>query len=147
MACSTCHVIVATEDFERLPPASEEEDDLLDLAAHVTRTSRLACQIALTGPRHADRADARRRLQPRPLSHLRECGAVAAICALGSRRRGCRQPGQVRKEAATTISSRVVRLPPHELPSAASQREVPANAGQPAATTREHVTPLLATDA
>ena len=48
MACSTCHVIVAPEDFDRLPPASEEEDDLLDLAAHVTRTSRLACQIFLT---------------------------------------------------------------------------------------------------
>jgi ferredoxin len=48
MACSTCHVIVAKEDFERLPPASEEEDDLLDLAAHVTRTSRLACQLVLT---------------------------------------------------------------------------------------------------
>ena len=47
MACSTCHVIVAAEDFERLPPASAEEDDLLDLAAHVTRTSRLACQIRL----------------------------------------------------------------------------------------------------
>ena len=47
MACSTCHVIVASDDFERLPPASEEEDDLLDLAAFVTRTSRLACQIAL----------------------------------------------------------------------------------------------------
>ena len=30
-----------------LPPASEEEEDLLDLAAHVTRTSRLACQIVL----------------------------------------------------------------------------------------------------
>lgn len=47
MACSTCHVIVANEDFDRLPPASEEEDDLLDLAAHVTRTSRLACQLVL----------------------------------------------------------------------------------------------------
>ncbi len=48
MACSTCHVIVANEDFDRLPPASEEEDDLLDLAANVTRTSRLACQLTLT---------------------------------------------------------------------------------------------------
>jgi len=47
MACSTCHVIVAAEDFARLPPASEEEDDLLDLAACVTRRSRLACQIWL----------------------------------------------------------------------------------------------------
>jgi ferredoxin len=33
MACSTCHVIVAKEDFGRLPPASEEEEDMLDLAA------------------------------------------------------------------------------------------------------------------
>ena len=48
MACSTCHVIVDTDDFEKLPPASEEEEDLLDLAAHATRTSRLACQIILT---------------------------------------------------------------------------------------------------
>jgi ferredoxin len=48
MACSTCHVIVDTEDFDALPPASEEEEDLLDLAAHATRTSRLACQIILT---------------------------------------------------------------------------------------------------
>jgi len=48
MACSTCHVIVDAEDFARLPEASEEEEDLLDLAAHATRTSRLACQIILT---------------------------------------------------------------------------------------------------
>jgi ferredoxin len=48
MACSTCHIIVAAEDFAKLPPATEEEDDLLDLAAHVTRHSRLACQIVLT---------------------------------------------------------------------------------------------------
>ena len=48
MACSTCHVIVDKADFEKLPRASEEEEDLLDLAAHATRTSRLACQIILT---------------------------------------------------------------------------------------------------
>jgi ferredoxin len=48
MACSTCHVIVAAEDFAQLPRASEEEEDLLDLASHVTRTSRLACQIHLS---------------------------------------------------------------------------------------------------
>ena len=45
MACSTCHVILSDEDFAKYPVASEEEDDLLDLAAHVTRNSRLACQI------------------------------------------------------------------------------------------------------
>jgi len=49
MACSTCHVIVAKEDFAKLPPASDEEEDMLDFAAHATRTSRLACQIFLTG--------------------------------------------------------------------------------------------------
>lgn len=48
MACSTCHVIVDAQDFARLPAASEEEEDLLDIAAHVTRTSRLACQIMLS---------------------------------------------------------------------------------------------------
>ena len=48
MACSTCHVIVDKADFDRLPPASDEEEDLLDLAAHATRTSRLACQILLS---------------------------------------------------------------------------------------------------
>jgi ferredoxin len=48
MACSTCHVIVTAEWFERLPPASEEEEDMLDLAAGARRTSRLACQIVLS---------------------------------------------------------------------------------------------------
>jgi ferredoxin len=48
MACSTCHVIVDREDFPKVPPASEEEEDLLDIAAHVTRTSRLACQIMIS---------------------------------------------------------------------------------------------------
>ena len=48
MACSTCHVIVDPADFDRLPPAGEEEEDLLDIAAAVTRTSRLACQILIS---------------------------------------------------------------------------------------------------
>ena len=48
MACSTCHVIVAPEWFDRLPRATEEEEDMLDLAAGACRTSRLACQIELT---------------------------------------------------------------------------------------------------
>ncbi|MGI8944352.1 MAG: 2Fe-2S iron-sulfur cluster-binding protein [Qipengyuania sp.] len=47
MACSTCHVVVAPDWFERLPEASEEEEDMLDLAAGVQRTSRLSCQIVL----------------------------------------------------------------------------------------------------
>lgn len=48
MACSTCHVIVDKADFEKLPRASDEEEDLLDLASDATRTSRLSCQIILT---------------------------------------------------------------------------------------------------
>lgn len=48
MACSTCHVIVAPEWFDRLPPASEEEEDMLDFAAGARRTSRLSCQIEVT---------------------------------------------------------------------------------------------------
>lgn len=47
VACATCHVIVAAEDFARLPPASADEEDLLDLVPAATRTSRLACQIWL----------------------------------------------------------------------------------------------------
>jgi ferredoxin len=47
MACSTCHVLIDAADFAKLPRASEEEEDLLDLASHVTRYSRLACQILL----------------------------------------------------------------------------------------------------
>ena len=48
MACSTCHVVVDAEWFDRLPEASEEEEDMLDLAAGVRRTSRLSCQIVLS---------------------------------------------------------------------------------------------------
>ena len=48
MACSTCHVIVGRDWFGKLPPASEEEEDMLDLAADVRATSRLSCQITLT---------------------------------------------------------------------------------------------------
>ena len=47
MACSTCHVIVAPDWFGKLPRASEDEEDMLDLAAGVARTSRLSCQIVL----------------------------------------------------------------------------------------------------
>jgi ferredoxin-2, mitochondrial len=47
MACSTCHVVVAPEWFPKLRKASGDEDDMLDFASGVTRTSRLACQIIL----------------------------------------------------------------------------------------------------
>ena len=48
MACSTCHLIVSEDWFEKLPDASEEEEDMLDLAYGLTKTSRLGCQITVT---------------------------------------------------------------------------------------------------
>ena len=48
MACSTCHVIVEPEWYARLEPASEDEEDMLDLAFGLTPTSRLGCQIIIT---------------------------------------------------------------------------------------------------
>lgn len=47
-ACSTCHVIVDPEWFDKLPPAEEDELDMLDLAWGVTPMSRLGCQIKFT---------------------------------------------------------------------------------------------------
>jgi 2Fe-2S ferredoxin len=48
MACSTCHVIVDPEWYGKLPEPKEEEEDMLDLAFGLTRTSRLGCQIVMT---------------------------------------------------------------------------------------------------
>ena len=48
MACSTCHVIVDETWFTKLETASEEEEDMLDLAFEVRPTSRLGCQITMT---------------------------------------------------------------------------------------------------
>jgi 2Fe-2S ferredoxin len=48
LACSTCHVIVDGEWFELLKDASEDEEDMLDLAFGLTKTSRLGCQIIMT---------------------------------------------------------------------------------------------------
>jgi 2Fe-2S ferredoxin len=47
LACSTCHVIVSADDYDRLNPAREEEEDMLDLAFGLTHTSRLGCQIIM----------------------------------------------------------------------------------------------------
>ncbi len=44
-ACSTCHVIMSPEVFKKLPEMSEAEEDMLDLAAGLTDTSRLGCQV------------------------------------------------------------------------------------------------------
>ena len=48
LACSTCHVIVAPEWYDRLKAAEEDEEDMLDLAFGLSKTSRLGCQIVMT---------------------------------------------------------------------------------------------------
>lgn len=48
LACSTCHVVVEPEWYDLLPDASEDEEDMLDLAFGLTKTSRLGCQLIMT---------------------------------------------------------------------------------------------------
>ena len=49
LACSTCHVIVDPTWIARLSDATEDEEDMLDLAFGLEKTSRLGCQIIMTG--------------------------------------------------------------------------------------------------
>ena len=48
LACSTCHVIVDPAWFARLANPTEDEEDMLDLAFGLEKTSRLGCQIVIT---------------------------------------------------------------------------------------------------
>ncbi|XP_069779040.1 ferredoxin-2, mitochondrial [Narcine bancroftii] len=48
LACSTCHVFVNQEHFDRLPEPVEREEDMLDMAPLLQLNSRLGCQIILT---------------------------------------------------------------------------------------------------
>ncbi|MHC8509044.1 MAG: 2Fe-2S iron-sulfur cluster-binding protein [Rhodospirillales bacterium] len=48
LSCATCHVIVDPEWFERTGAVSDDEDEMLELAAERTVTSRLGCQIEMT---------------------------------------------------------------------------------------------------
>lgn len=48
LACSTCHIVVDDACFNKLSDPSEDEEDMLDLAFGLTKTSRLGCQIILT---------------------------------------------------------------------------------------------------
>ena len=48
LACSTCHVIVDPAWFPRLAEPTEDEEDMLDLAFGLQKTSRLGCQIVMT---------------------------------------------------------------------------------------------------
>ncbi|XP_044740536.1 adrenodoxin-like protein 2, mitochondrial [Chrysoperla carnea] len=49
LTCSTCHVILKQEDYDKVPDKpTEDEMDMLDLAFELTDTSRLGCQVVLT---------------------------------------------------------------------------------------------------
>lgn len=48
LACSTCHVIVDSNWYGKLAEATEDEEDMLDLAFDLQETSRLGCQIIMT---------------------------------------------------------------------------------------------------
>jgi len=48
LACSTCHVIVDPEWYPKVAEATEDEEDMLDLAFDLTLTSRLGCQIVMS---------------------------------------------------------------------------------------------------
>ncbi len=48
LACSTCHVIVDPNWYPKLAKPTEDEEDMLDLAFGLEKTSRLGCQIVMT---------------------------------------------------------------------------------------------------
>ena len=47
-SCATCHVYVAADFLDQLPPLSDDENDLLESSSHRTARSRLSCQVPLT---------------------------------------------------------------------------------------------------
>ena len=48
LACATCHVVIDPSWFGKLAAPTEDEEDMLDLAFALERTSRLGCQIVIT---------------------------------------------------------------------------------------------------
>jgi len=47
-SCATCHVHIEPAFADKLPPMSDDENDLLDSSEHRNETSRLSCQIEIT---------------------------------------------------------------------------------------------------
>ena len=47
-SCATCHVYVDPAFADKLPPVSEDENDLLDSSDHRNENSRLSCQVAFS---------------------------------------------------------------------------------------------------
>lgn len=48
LACSTCHLVIDPAYYEKLAAATDDEEDMLDLAFGLTHTSRLGCQIMVS---------------------------------------------------------------------------------------------------
>ena len=48
MSCATCHVFVDDAYLDRMPPMSEDENDLLDSSDARKPNSRLSCQISVS---------------------------------------------------------------------------------------------------
>ncbi len=47
-ACATCHVYVDPDWLQKLAPATDEEEDMLDTVGDVEDNSRLSCQILMS---------------------------------------------------------------------------------------------------
>ncbi len=47
-SCATCHIHVDPDFADKLPPMSEDENDLLDSSSDRNATSRLSCQVEFT---------------------------------------------------------------------------------------------------
>ena len=47
-SCATCHVFVDGAFADKLPPMSDDENDLLDSSDHRQEHSRLSCQIEIS---------------------------------------------------------------------------------------------------
>lgn len=48
LACATCHVVVDEQWYDKVGAPAEDEEDMLDLASGVERTSRLGCQVVMS---------------------------------------------------------------------------------------------------
>ena len=48
LACATCHVVVDPDWVAKLGTPTDDEEDMLDLAFGLEKTSRLGCQIVMT---------------------------------------------------------------------------------------------------
>ncbi|KAI1280476.1 Adrenodoxin-like protein 2, mitochondrial [Halotydeus destructor] len=48
VACSTCHIYVQNDYYDKLKEPEENEEDMLDMAPFLKSNSRLGCQIVLT---------------------------------------------------------------------------------------------------